>query len=65
MLARNLYPLSLKLALLFVCSGLCLMSGCSSSAETTVIAPTENFQEDPSVAEEKAKAMAESQKEPL
>ena len=43
----------------------CGFSGCSSSNETTVITPAEDFQEDPNVAAEKAKAMAESQNEPL
>jgi hypothetical protein len=40
-------------------------SGCSPSNESTVITPAEDFQEDPAVAAEKAKALAESQNEPL
>ncbi len=46
-------------------SSLSSFSGCSSSNETTVIAPAEDFQEDSAVAAEKAKAMAKSQNEPL
>jgi hypothetical protein len=45
--------------------GLSGFTGCSGGNDSTVIAPTENFQEEAAVAEEKAKAMAESQKEPL
>jgi hypothetical protein len=41
------------------------ISGCSSGSDTTVITPTENFQEPADVAAEKAKAMAESQNQPL
>ena len=50
---------------LIVAASLGGISGCSSGADTTVIAPTEDFKEDAKVAEEKAKAMAESQKAPL
>jgi hypothetical protein len=63
-LTSTIYPRNIALfAILF--SGLVGLSGCSSSNETSVITPSENFQEEADVAEAKAKAMAESQKEPL
>lgn len=58
-------PAIVLFSLFFFVVCVCGISGCSGGSDTTVIAPTETFQEDPDVAEAKAKAMAESQKEPL